>query len=154
MGLSVKIKDGEIEKYPYSKASLRRENPDTSFPLNISDELAESYGVYLVDYIVEPSHDTRTKKLIQDEKPSLVKGTWTIDWTIVDRTTEEIATYDSDHAIHQRGIRNELISDTDFYALSDVTMSSDMTTYRQALRDLPSHSNWPYLEDNDWPTKP
>ena len=34
--------------------------------------------------------------------------------------------------------RTSLLSATDFYALSDVTMSSDMTTYRQALRDLPS----------------
>ncbi len=34
--------------------------------------------------------------------------------------------------------RNSLLSATDFYALSDVTMSEDMTTYRQDLRDLPS----------------
>tara|TARA_Y100000401_G_scaffold99418_1_gene87682 strand:- start:154 stop:444 length:291 start_codon:yes stop_codon:yes gene_type:complete len=32
--------------------------------------------------------------------------------------------------------RNNLLKDTDFYALSDVTMSADMTTYRQDLRDL------------------
>tara|TARA_A100000172_G_scaffold23456_1_gene13609 strand:- start:858 stop:1148 length:291 start_codon:yes stop_codon:yes gene_type:complete len=32
--------------------------------------------------------------------------------------------------------RNDLLSATDFYALSDVTMSADMTTYRQNLRDL------------------
>ena len=34
--------------------------------------------------------------------------------------------------------RNHLLSDTDFYALQDVSMSQDMTNYRQALRDLPS----------------
>ena len=34
--------------------------------------------------------------------------------------------------------RNRLLAETDFYALSDVTMSADMTTYRQDLRDLPS----------------
>ena len=33
--------------------------------------------------------------------------------------------------------RNSLLSDTDYYALSDVTMSDDMKTYRQNLRDLP-----------------
>ena len=32
--------------------------------------------------------------------------------------------------------RNNLLKDTDFYALSDVTLSADMTTYRQDLRDL------------------
>ena len=36
-----------------------------------------------------------------------------------------------------RSRRNRLLAETDFYALSDVTMSDDMKTYRQALRDLP-----------------
>jgi len=35
-----------------------------------------------------------------------------------------------------RSKRNQLLIDTDFHALSDNTMSSDMTTYRQELRDL------------------
>ena len=34
--------------------------------------------------------------------------------------------------------RNMLLEVTDFYALSDVTMSEDMETYRTALRDLPA----------------
>ena len=37
-----------------------------------------------------------------------------------------------------RSDRSRLLADTDFYALSDVTLSSDMTTYRQDLRDLPT----------------
>ena len=35
-----------------------------------------------------------------------------------------------------RDKRNQLLQDTDFHALSDNTMSSDMTTYRQELRDI------------------
>ena len=38
--------------------------------------------------------------------------------------------------LHLRKRRNTLLTATDFYALSDVTMSADMTTYRQNLRDL------------------
>ena len=37
-----------------------------------------------------------------------------------------------------RAVRNDLLVQTDFYANSDVTMSDDMTTYRQALRDVTS----------------
>ena len=37
-----------------------------------------------------------------------------------------------------RSKRNNLLSATDFYALQDVTMSEEITNYRQALRDLPS----------------
>ena len=34
--------------------------------------------------------------------------------------------------------RNQLLAETDYMANSDVTMSDDWKTYRQALRDLPS----------------
>ena len=37
-----------------------------------------------------------------------------------------------------RAKRNRLLQDTDFHALSDNTMSADMTTYRQELRDITS----------------
>ena len=64
------------------------------------------------------------------------------------------ATLDANTAAGHRTTRDAKLAETDFYALSDVTMSSAMTTYRQALRDLPTHDNWPNLEDADWPTKP
>ena len=51
--------------------------------------------------------------------------------------------------------RTQLLSATDFYALSDVTMSEAMTTYRQNLRDLPSGlSTVEDVESVTWPTKP
>ena len=64
------------------------------------------------------------------------------------------ATLDASTATANRTKRNERLAETDFYALSDVVMLSDMTTYRQALRDLPTHKNWPNLLNSDWPTKP
>ena len=60
-----------------------------------------------------------------------------------DLTTEEensISVTDTDifnHALEKLRItRNELLVETDFYALSDVTMSPEMETYRQELRDI------------------
>ncbi len=51
--------------------------------------------------------------------------------------------------------RNRLLADTDFYALSDVTMSAAMTTYRQDLRDLPAGKTTKADVDGaTWPTKP
>ena len=51
--------------------------------------------------------------------------------------------------------RNRRLAETDFYALSDVTMSSDMQTYRQNLRDLPSGKDTvEKCENVTWPTKP
>ena len=51
--------------------------------------------------------------------------------------------------------RNRLLAETDYLALSDNTLSSDMTTYRQALRDLPSGKDTvAKCENATWPTKP
>jgi len=48
--------------------------------------------------------------------------------------------------------RDTLLRETDHFGLGDVTMSDDMKTYRQALRDIPA-SNTVYA-DVTWPTKP
>ena len=51
--------------------------------------------------------------------------------------------------------RNQLLAETDFYGNSDVTMSDDMKTYRQALRDLPDGKDTvEKCENATWPTKP
>ena len=47
--------------------------------------------------------------------------------------------------------RNALLSKTDYLALSDVTMSAEMTSYRQALRDITDQTGFPYSVV--WPTK-
>ena len=64
------------------------------------------------------------------------------------------ATLDATTATNNRNTRDSKLAETDWTAMSDVTMADNMKTYRQALRDLPTHSNWPNLEDADWPTKP
>ena len=54
-----------------------------------------------------------------------------------------------------RNERNYLLAKTDWTSGSDVTMSSAMKTYRQALRDLPSGKDTvEKCEDATWPTKP
>jgi hypothetical protein len=53
-----------------------------------------------------------------------------------------------------RKTRNALLSETDWWAVSDRTMTDDQTAYRQALRDITTHANWPVLNDSDWPAKP
>mgnify|MGYP003683694061 FL=1 len=54
-----------------------------------------------------------------------------------------------------RGKRDRLLAETDFWGNSDMTMSDDMTTYRQALRDLPAGKDTVDKCNNaTWPTKP
>ena len=76
----------------------------------------------------------------------------------VARDAEEKAWADGafDRAIaNLRKDRNIKLAETDFYALSDVTMSAEMTTYRQELRNLPSGLTTVEEVNNlTWPTKP
>tara|TARA_R100001443_G_scaffold35242_2_gene49014 strand:+ start:9758 stop:10096 length:339 start_codon:yes stop_codon:yes gene_type:complete len=51
-----------------------------------------------------------------------------------------------------RSKRNSLLKETDYLALSDQSMSSAMTTYRQDLRNLPANTSDP--ENPTWPVKP
>jgi hypothetical protein len=48
--------------------------------------------------------------------------------------------------------RNQLLAETDYLALSDVTLSTEMAEYRQALRDLPANTTDP--ANPVWPAKP
>ena len=54
-----------------------------------------------------------------------------------------------------RSKRNRLLAETDYLALSDVTLTSEMETYRQALRELPTGKDTvAKCENVTWPTKP
>ena len=74
------------------------------------------------------------------------------------RDAEEQAWADGALARAQEDLRrerNRRLAETDFYALSDVTMSDDMKTYRQNLRDLPDGKDTvEKCENVTWPTKP
>ena len=88
------------------------------------------YGTPSIKLVCEWDDEVATFPTADEMNAAVVKGNW-------DRARKE---------------RNELLAETDFYALSDVPMSSDMTTYRQALRDVPAS-----VEDSKdvvWPEKP
>ena len=81
-------------------------------------------------------------------------------------TAEEEAARDAEEATWAAGAfdraitdlrvkRDRLLAETDYLALSDNTLSAEMTTYRQALRNLTSGLST--VEDVNgvtWPTKP
>ena len=48
--------------------------------------------------------------------------------------------------------RNQLLTETDYLALADSTLTDEMRSYRQALRDLPANTVDP--ANPVWPVKP
>lgn len=82
-----------------------------------------------------------------------------VDGAVVDMTAAELAQKKADDdslsdrlSESVRSERNILLAETDYLALSDTTLSSDMAAYRQALRDVTSQSGFP--TNITWPTKP
>ena len=178
----VKITNGAVAKYPYSTGQLRRDNPNVSFPRNIPLEIMRRYGMRPVTTEAMPDYDPLTQKVVTATTPTLnvvrlmteedatdpitnevntdLVGTpiygndWVLTRTVVDLTADEITANDAATAEANRKKRNGLLAETDYFALTDVTMDAAMTSYRQALRDITTHSNWPNLADGDWPVKP
>jgi hypothetical protein len=151
----VKITNGAVDQYPYTVGDLRRDNPNTSFPRSLPDQLLADWGMYPVTEKSIPSYDARTQKVTADTTPAQENGDWVIGWTISNKTSDEVSEYDANAESTNRGIRDNLLEGTDWWALPDSpTMTAEQTAYRQALRDITTHANWPNLNDDDWPVKP
>jgi|TARA_R100000081_G_C4767587_1_gene143636 hypothetical protein len=80
--------------------------------------------------------------------------------TVTPLSAEEIAEREAYERDVQPGVdlellreeRNRRLAETDYLALSDVTLSTEMAEYRQALRDLPANTSDP--ANPTWPVKP
>ena len=150
----VKIINSQVDTYPYSVQQLKADNPNTGFPPSITEASLAEWNVYPITHLDAASFNSKTHIATQQTAPTLNDGRWELGWDISEKTEEQISVANTQVGNSMRHLRNELLEETDWNAMSDVTMADNMKTYRQASRDLPTHSNWPYLEDNDWPTKP
>lgn len=148
----VKVVDDQVDEYPYSVEKFRADNSTVSFPNEISSNTLAMHGVFSVGYQPAPEHDPATHKVVVSSQPSLVEGLWKLTKTVVAMTEDEVSSYETKKAAEARRLRNDKLSATDWCALSDVTMSPEMTTYRQALRDIPQQAGFPH--SITWPTKP
>jgi len=156
---------GEIK----SQGQLRKENPNMSLPrvwkaatldaLDLDPVLkspAATVGQYQVsvrDGVEQDANGNWVEKYVARD----MFADTTEDGVTTTKAEHEAAyqaTLDAAVAERNRTKRDGLLSDTDYFALTDVTMDAPMTTYRQALRDITAHENWPNLADDDWPTKP
>lgn len=84
----IKLKNGVIDKYPYSYHQLKQDNKDTSFPAEMSDERLAEWEVYPVMQTPKPVVD-HTKN-VTEETPNFINGQWHQDWAITDKPVEEI----------------------------------------------------------------
>lgn len=154
----VKVANEQVEKFPYTVGDLKRDNPNTSFPKNIPDDMLLSYGVVRVKTETQPEVNEHTHKVVQDQLPVYINGGWIISWSVVERNEDEKLAYKNAEESKVRSKRNKLLAETDWvvvkYSETNSVVPAEWATYRQALRDITNHTNFPYLNADDWPVKP
>ena len=154
-----KIKDNAVEKIGEHTDLF----PNVSFPASgpTSDWMTEN-SVMLVT--MSRSYNRMTQKstsvdpYIEDNVVYLHK----IESLTNSEKTAAQTALNNETAARNREERNRRLAETDWMACSDVTMAENWKTYRQALRDITKHINWPNLKvpdidgsgDDDWPVKP
>lgn len=142
-----KVIDGQI----VDSGNLAQLYPNTSFPKNgASAEWLAGENLQTIKHSL--SYDNATQKITKADL--YVQDGVVYDVQVVDLSEDELAAKVAAKEAAVRKQRDSLLAETDWTGMSDVTMSAEMTTYRQALRDITSHANFPNLEEADWPTKP
>ena len=151
-----------------TQGEIRRANSNTSFPKVWDADVCTHLNIDPVLAAPKPSHtaleQVNSVAPVQDSLNNWVEG-----WEVVDKfsaTTDDdgVTTSKADNeaaytasetakvAAAARVTRDGLLAATDFYALSDVVMTSEMTTYRSDLRDISDQENFPSAIT--WPTAP
>jgi hypothetical protein len=140
----------EIITYPYSIEQLREDNYNVSFPIDLTIELLNEWGVFIVQQTTKPNDYTKN---IVEGNPVLIDGSYYQNWVQNDATEEEIANKIENKWIEVREIRSQLLIETDWTQLGDIPTETKVlyTSYRQDLRDITSQSN-PF--NLVWPVKP
>ena len=162
----IKLDTGEVK----TQGEWRQANKHISLPRVWTATTLTDLGLTAV--LAAPKPDcTDLQQVIGNGVTTDANGNTVEAWSVVDKfsdTTDEdgVTTTKAEHeaahiaklaAAKETDIRNDRdqrIALTDWTGMSDVTMTADMTTYRQALRDITIHANFPDLAEADWPVSP
>jgi hypothetical protein len=144
-------------------------HPNVSLPKVWNANVNETLGIDPVLASPKPEPSGDYKVVVRNGVEQDANGNWVHAWTendmfqeytdadgVTHSVADQQAAYDAQNtatlAASERAKRDSLLKETDHFGLSDVTMSAEMTTYRQALRDVPQQEGFP--STITWPTKP
>ena len=156
---------GEVK----SQGQIRLDNKNMSLPRVWTANVCDALGVDPVLAAPAPEPSAAYKSVVRNGAVQDANGNWVQAWVEREMFTEytdengdvqtvaaQKTAYDTANtaalAASERAKRDELLKETDHYGLSDATMSTEMTTYRQALRDVPQQTGFP--STISWPEKP
>ena len=162
---------GEVK----SQGQIRRDNPNISLPRVWNSNVCDALGIDPVLAAPKPTPTGDYKTVYRDGVVQDANNNWVHNYserdmfaeytdednvvhTKAEQETEYQTRLDDEAAERVRTERDRLLAETDWMTLkaadTGTAMSSGWSTYRQALRDITSHTNFPNLDGADWPTKP
>jgi hypothetical protein len=158
---------------PKTQVQLRKEHSNMSLPQSWTEDTFALLNVARVQKTEAPAvgqYQTARKDGVEN-----VGGVWKEKWSVVDMfqdytddegvthtKAEQEAAYQADLdakvAESVRTQRDAKLEESDWMVIrsaeTGVALDSNWATYRQALRDITDHENFPYLTDEDWPEAP
>jgi hypothetical protein len=153
---------GEIK----NASEIRAMNPNVSMPQKFTTVTCDALGIDLVKPSARPEPTGTYKKVIKNGYEQ-VNGSWQVAWSEVDMFTandsqtkaEQETAYqselDAEKAADVRNQRNGLLTSSDWTQVDDSQVDkAAWAIYRQALRDITAHADFPNLADAAWPTEP
>ena len=155
-----KIKDSTLVTYPYGWGQFVADNPYTNYGQNTdfvtlfpSTTLGqEGYTLVAVTQVTQPTIDPITQ-YIAEGTPVLENGVWTQVWNVTQASAEEVAQRNASQASNIRKQRDAKLAKCDWTQVADASVDkAAWATYRQALRDLPKETGFPWTMT--WPTDP
>ena len=158
---------GEVK----TQGEVRRMHSNTSLPRVWDANVCSALGIDPV--LITPKPDTTGyTQAVRDGVTQDANGNWVQAWTVVDmfsdytddegnlvtKTDQENdyqARLNSEAAASVRTQRDAKLAETDWMVIKSaetgVALPTEMAAYRQAVRDITTHANFPYLQDSDWP---
>ncbi len=166
--MEYRTQDGSIK----SQGQIRALNKNVSIPKVWNADVCASLNIDPVLEAPKPEASGAYKRVLRNGAVQDASDNWVQAWVEQDMfadTTDEDgkkttkkqhetayqATLDTKTAVNVRKTRNALLADSDWTQITDATVDkTTWATYRQSLRDITKHSNFPNLDSDDWPVAP
>lgn len=135
-----------------TEQEFRAMHPNTSMPQQLSQSLLKTYDA---DIVLEgPQAQPTRYQVAYRNGVEKIDGKWYTKYGVSDMGAEAKAALDASQAQSIRDQRDRLIAETDWTQGKDIpdNISNKWATYRQALRDVPTQSGFPWTVQ--WPTQP
>ena len=160
---------GEVK----TQGEVRRMHSNTSLPRVWDANVCSALGIDPVLEAPKPEVTGYTQA-VRDGVTQDANGNWVQAWTVVDMfadTTEDgVTTTKAEHeAAYQADLdakaaesvrtqRDAKLAESDWMVIKSaetgIALAAEWAAYRQALRDITTHANFPNLEEANWPVAP